>query len=397
MTEVALEMDHVSKKFRKGEIHDSLRDLIPAFSRKVLKGFARDALKKNEFWALKDISFQVAKGKALGIIGVNGAGKSTILKVLSRVMNPTEGRIVSHGVVSALIEVGAGFHSDLTGRENIFLNGTILGMKKDQIRKKFDEIVEFSGLGDFIDTPVKRYSSGMYARLGFSVAVHVDPDILIVDEVLSVGDHVFQKKCAEKMKSVVKDGVTIVFVSHNLRAIVEMCDQCILLDHGSIAAHGPAPEVVNAHLNRGQTTGTAQRKADGVSISRAVFRGQNGKALQFESGEKAVFDVDITAKKAYEHLTVALAVHDAGMYTVFETSTELLTCSGISIKEGQTKRVTFELNLHLCQGTYHFNCYVGEHATDRLYDGLSPAATIYVQSCRDIFGIANLYPTAIVE
>jgi lipopolysaccharide transport system ATP-binding protein len=396
MTGIALEMDRVAKKFKKGEMHDSLRDLIPAFSRKVLKGFASDALKKNEFWALKDISFQVAKGEALGIIGANGAGKSTILKLLCLVMKPTEGCIHVNGTMSALIEVGAGFHPDLTGRENIFLNGTILGMKKDQIKKKFDEIVEFSGLDDFIDTPVKRYSSGMYARLGFSVAVHVDPEILVVDEVLSVGDHVFQKKCAERMKSVVKDGVTIVFVSHNLRAIAEMCDRCILLDHGKIVAYGPAAEVVSEHLNRGQT-GAGQRKIDGVSISRAVFRGRNGKASQFESGEKATFDVDITATKAYEHLSIALAVYDAGMYNVFQTSTELLTCSAFSIKEGQTRRVTFELNLHLVQGTYHVNCYLGEHTTNQLYDALSPAATIYVQSCRDIFGIANLYPTAVVE
>ncbi len=396
MTEVVLEMDRVSKKFRKGEMYDSLRDLIPGFSRKVLRGLAGNGLKRNEFWALKDISFQVAKGEALGIIGANGAGKSTILKLLCRVMNPTEGRITSHGVMSALIEVGAGFHPDLTGRENIFLNGTILGMKKDRIKKKFDEIVEFSGLGDFIDTPVKRYSSGMYARLGFSVAAHVEPEILIVDEVLSVGDHVFQKKCVERMKSIVKEGVAVVFVSHNLWAIIEMCEQCILLDHGRILAHGPAAEVVREHLNRGQTE-TARTNVDGISISRAVFRGRNGQGLRFESGEKATLDIDITASRAYEHLSIALVMHDASMYPIFETSTELLTCSGFSIKEGQTKRITFELNLHLCQGTYHLNCYLGEHATNRLYDSLTPAATIYVQSCRDMLGIANLYPSAVVE
>jgi lipopolysaccharide transport system ATP-binding protein len=311
-------------------------------------------------------------------------------------MNPTEGRITSHGVMSALIEVGAGFHPDLTGRENIFLNGAILGMKKERIRKKFDEIVEFSGLGDFIDTPVKRYSSGMYARLGFSVAAHVEPEILIVDEVLSVGDYVFQKKCAERMKSIVKDGVAIVFVSHNPRAIMEMCERCILLDHGKILAHGPAAEVVREHLNRGQTE-AAQRNVDGISISRAVFHGRNGQALRFESGEKATLNIDITARRAYEHLSIALVMHDASMYTIFETSTELLTCSSFSIKEGQTKRIAFELNLHLGQGTYHLNCYLGEHATNRLYDSLSPAATIYVQSCRDVLGIANLYPAAVIE
>jgi lipopolysaccharide transport system ATP-binding protein len=187
-----------------------------------------------------------------------------------------------------------------------------------------------------------------------------------------------------------------VFVSHNLRAVMEMCDRCLLLDHGSILACGPAAETVREHLNRGQIE-SARKGVDGISISRAVFRGRNGEGLQFESGEKAVFDIDITAKRACEHLSVALAMYDSSMYAVFETSTELLTCSGISMKEGETKRIAFELNLHLGQGTYHLNCYLGEHATNQLYDARSPAATIYVQSRRDILGIANLYPTAVIE
>jgi len=396
MAQIVLEMDHVSKKFKKGEYHDSLRDLIPAFSRKALKGFSSDTLKKNEFWALRDVSFRVNKGEALGIIGSNGAGKSTILRVLSGIMKPTEGKLLVAGKLSALIEISAGFHPDLTGRENVFLYGTILGMRKEQIKERFDRIVEFSGLGDFIDTPVKRYSSGMYARLGFSVAAHVDPDILLVDEVLSVGDYVFQNKCAERMKSVLKEGVTIIFVSHNLRAVVEMCNRCILLDHGRILAHGTAAEVVQEHLNRGQTE-AALRDQSGISIASAVFRGRNGGAAQFESGEKAIFDIDITANKTYEQLSVAITMTDSSMYKVFETSTELLTSSGFSIKGGETKRITFELNLHLGQGTYHLNCYLGQHATEQLYDALSPAATIYVKSCRDILGVVNLYPAAIVE
>ena len=206
MSSFAFEMDRVYKKFRKGQLYDSLRDLIPAMFGSLFRGRKESSLGENEFWALYDISFQVNKGEALGIIGPNGAGKSTMLKLLTGIMKPTKGNITVNGTLSALIEVGAGFHPDLTGRENIFLNGTILGMKKEQIIKKFDEIVDFSGLADFIDTPVKRYSSGMYARLGFSVAAHVDPEILVVDEVLSVGDYAFQNKCIAKMKSILSSG-----------------------------------------------------------------------------------------------------------------------------------------------------------------------------------------------
>src|SRR5882672_11090628 len=207
MTDVALRMDRVFKKFTKGERHDSLRDLIPALAKHVLRRVARPAeLKKEEFWALQDISFEIKKGEAVGIIGHNGAGKSTMLKHLCGIMRPTSGTIAVNGRLSALIEVGAGFHQDLTGRENIVLNGVILGMTRAEIARKFDEIVEFSGLAEFIDTPVKRYSSGMYARLGFSVAAHLEPDILVIDEVLSVGDFVFQAKGVQKMRQIAASG-----------------------------------------------------------------------------------------------------------------------------------------------------------------------------------------------
>src|ERR1700730_4031283 len=206
MSDVALRMEHVYKKFRKGEMYNSLRDLLPALTGRM---FQQRELRENdqrEFWALQDLSFEVMQGEAFGIIGHNGAGKSTALKMLSRVMKPTKGRMVVNGRLSALIEVGAGFHQDLTGRENIFLNGVILGMSRAEIRRKFDEIVEFSGLTEFIDTPVKRYSSGMHARLGFSVAAHLEPDILVIDEVLSVGDFAFQRKGLEKMRAIAKSG-----------------------------------------------------------------------------------------------------------------------------------------------------------------------------------------------
>ena len=209
--DIVLQVENVSKKFVRGEIHDSLRDLIPAMVAR-LTGRSRPSAAKKDFWALQNVNFELTRGEAFGIIGSNGAGKSTILKLITGIMKPTTGHITVTGKLSALIEVGAGFHPDLTGRENIYLNGTILGMKKAEIDRKFDAIVEFSGLADFIDTPVKRYSTGMYARLGFSVAAHVDPDILIVDEVLSVGDVVFQNRCLERMNTILRSGATVIFV-----------------------------------------------------------------------------------------------------------------------------------------------------------------------------------------
>ena len=285
MSIVALEMDHVCKKFKKGEIYDSLRDLIPAMAGRLLRRGGNEALSKNEFWALQDLCFQVNRAEAFGIIGRNGAGKSTILKLLTGIMKPTKGDMRVHGTLSALIEVGAGFHPDLTGRENIFLNGTILGMRKEQIKKKFDEIVDFSGLADFIDTPVKRYSSGMYAQLGFSVAAHVEPDILIVDEVLSVGDFLFQKKCMEKMTSIIKDGVTIIFVSHNLKAVTDLCSRTILLDHGRIIKEGPSNEVVQHYLSTGLTS-TTETHDKPAFISRTDLRSEDGDSMQFSAGAK---------------------------------------------------------------------------------------------------------------
>src|SRR4030065_92762 len=201
MNSSAVEFLNVYKKFRKGERNDSLRDLIPYLSKKAFLKSKGDKLQEREFWALKDVSFQLKKGEAPGIIGPNGAGKSTILKLLSGILRPNKGEIRIHGRLSALIEVGAGFHPDLTGRENIYLNGAILGMRKEEIRNRFDEIVEFSGISEFIDTPVKRYSSGMYARLGFSIAAHVDPEILLIYEVLSVGGFSFPLKLLELFSS----------------------------------------------------------------------------------------------------------------------------------------------------------------------------------------------------
>lgn len=202
-----------------------------------------------EFWALKDIDLEVKEGDRLGIIGRNGAGKTTLLKVLSRITEPTAGKIKVKGRVASLLEVGTGFHPELTGRENIYLNGAILGMTRSEIKRKFDEIVEFAGVEQFLDTPVKRFSSGMHVRLGFSVAAHLEPEILVVDEVLAVGDISFQKKCISKMDSVAKEGRTILFVSHQMQAITNLCNRAILLDRGKISHHGNTRDVVSTYLN----------------------------------------------------------------------------------------------------------------------------------------------------
>ena len=248
MSDLALECSNVSKKFKKGESFDSLRDFIPAIFGRSSQRATEDGLGQHEFWALKDLNFHVSRGEALGIIGHNGAGKSTLLKLLSGIMKPTSGSIAIRGKLSALIEVGAGFHDDLTGRENIFLNGVILGMSRAEITRKFDEIVHFSGIEEFIDTPVKRYSTGMYARLGFSVAVHVDPEILLVDEVLSVGDWAFQSKSSQKLEELIKGGATVIFVSHNLKAVGQLCTRCVLLEHGKAVKAGLSEEVIKYYL-----------------------------------------------------------------------------------------------------------------------------------------------------
>lgn len=213
-------------------------------------------------WALRDVSFDVLRGEAVGIIGRNGAGKSTLLKILSRVTEPSQGCVRIRGRVSSLLEVGTGFHQELTGRENVYLNGTILGMTKKEVDKKFEEIVDFSGIHKFIDTPVKRYSSGMRVRLAFSVAAHLEPDILIVDEVLAVGDADFQKKCLKKMESVGNKGRTVLFVSHNMQAVTRLCTRAILIGEGRILKEGPAPNIVRSYLTADSGTSAERRWAD---------------------------------------------------------------------------------------------------------------------------------------
>ncbi len=323
MSDAAIRMEHVYKKFRKGETYNSLRDLVPALTGKLLRPQELDAKKRREFWALQDISFEVERGHALGIIGHNGAGKSTALKILSRIMKPTSGRMVVNGRLSALIEVTAGFHPDLTGLENIYLHGTILGMTKREIKSKIDQIVAFSGIEEFIDTPVKRYSSGMYARLGFSVAAHVDPDVMIVDEVLSVGDFVFQQRCMDRIRSVIKAGTTVLFVSHNLKAVTEICDSAMLLEHGKVLAIDRTDIVARKYLSLGAQIEEPDQKKP-VYISKVQIRDRGGEQSKFESGQTAWVDVEVTAREATGKLSVVIWFTDETQYIIFHTSTERL-------------------------------------------------------------------------
>jgi ABC-type polysaccharide/polyol phosphate transport system ATPase subunit len=248
--DAGIEFEHVWKKFQTGERHDSLRDLIPAVARRMMgKATQRHELAANQFWALQDVSFQVKPGDVLGIIGRNGAGKSTILKTLTKIIPPTLGRAEVRGRVGALIEIAAGFHQDLTGRENVFLQGAIMGMPKALIRERFDEIVEFSGVSQFIDTPVKRYSSGMNARLGFAIAAHLSPDVLIIDEVLAVGDFDFQQRAFGRMRMLARSGIPVVVVSHQLDRVAELCTKAILLERGRIRMQGNTSECIQEYLS----------------------------------------------------------------------------------------------------------------------------------------------------
>lgn len=264
MSDIAIQVENLGKKFRIGAHpenprfhYNTLRDTLSEAVRwplaRIRQGFSPDGGPEDEhiIWALRDVSFQVRKGQVLGIIGRNGAGKSTLLKILSRVTEPTEGYAAIYGRIGSLLEVGTGFHPELTGRENIYLNGAILGMKRSEIDDKFDEIVEFSGVEKFIDTPVKRYSSGMYLRLAFSVAAHLEPEILVVDEVLAVGDAEFQRKCLGKMSSVAEEGRTVLFVSHNMSAILRLTEETLVLDEGNLILRAPSPEAVDHYLTTG--------------------------------------------------------------------------------------------------------------------------------------------------
>jgi len=296
MSNTAIRVDNLSKQYRIGELHEDL--FQERFINWLKHGFRRNGAKPVEtIFALKDVSFEVREGEILGIIGRNGAGKSTLLSVLSKITYPTSGNVKVNGRLGALLAVGTGFHGDLTGRENIFLNGSILGMKKTEINAKLEEIVSFAGVEKFLDTPVKHYSTGMYLRLGFAVAAHLEPDILLVDEVLAVGDAAFQKKCLNVMNELGGGGRTVLFVSHNMAAIESLCSRALWIENGQLHMDGRPKDVIEAYL--ATNTDTARLAADftriqarrghgGVKFTKAEFLGSDGEPLKFISSGDAL-------------------------------------------------------------------------------------------------------------
>ena len=297
MTSPVISVDSVSKRYLLGEQHSSVRDVVDDLGG-ILRRRRGRRTPPNELWALRDVSLEVDEGEAVGIIGRNGAGKSTLLKVLTRITEPTAGASRTRGRMGALLEVGTGFHTELTGRENVFLNGAIIGMSRREVRRRFDEIVEFAAVEQFIDTPVKRYSSGMYLRLAFAVAAHLDADIMVVDEVLAVGDAEFQRKCLAKMAEVERSGRTILFVSHNIEAVARLCQRVVWLDRGHLVLDGPTNDVVDGYLSSSLESDTgAPIEAEAgapLIVERFQVRDQDGRVgMVMRRNEPFIIEVDV--------------------------------------------------------------------------------------------------------
>lgn len=346
-----LRFDGVWKRFKRGQSHDSLRDLIPNLARKLTGRAAPEStLGSRDFWALSDISFSIEPGEVLGIIGPNGAGKSTTLKILNRIMEPTRGQVSVSGRVGALIEVSAGFHQDLTGRQNVFLQGAIMGMKRREVQQKFDAIVDFSGIEEFIDTPVKRYSNGMNARLGFSVAAHMFPEVLIIDEVLAVGDFSFQAKAYQRIKEMASSGAPVVLVSHQLNRVAEICTKGILLERGKIVHSGTAQACIDAHLRGQFSTDAAEVDPSAPFFLHAPVL-EVGPAAK--SGERIEVDISGTSRVEQDiHPTWTLGLRVIDQRTGTKVFTMFAADRGVTLPINQDFKQRLSLQLNLRAGTY---------------------------------------------
>ena len=400
MSDTIISVQNLSKRYLLGHQsappHSTLREVIVRESGNFIRNAfdlfrGRQIIQGDEveeFWALKNINFDVKRGEVIGIIGRNGAGKSTLLKILSRITEPTEGRVTLRGRVASLLEVGTGFHAELTGRENIFLNGAILGMTQQEVRRKFDEIVAFAEVERFLDTPVKRYSSGMYVRLAFAVAAHLEPEILIVDEVLAVGDADFQKKCLGKMGDVAHDeGRTVLFVSHNIAAIGELTDRALLLESGSVAAIGETSQVISSYVSRGRAAAAyvrpVENAARGPHISRAeiVTSDLNG-VHQFGEAMEVKFWIrhDVPMAKACFSFQIInqfqqATVHAWALYPAVRFGNQ----EGISLL--RCKFPSLRLNI----GQFYLRANLSEPPGGELYetlDGICPFEVIQTEAAR---------------
>ena len=360
MSDTVIKVENIGKKYRIGALqrrHDTLRDQISSlFKRSNVQTVKRsNAVDQEEFWALKDVSFEVKQGEIVGIIGRNGAGKSTLLKILSKITEPTEGRIELKGRVGSLLEVGTGFHPELTGRENIYLNGAILGMTKAEISRKFDEIVDFSEIEKFIDTPVKHYSSGMYVRLAFAVAAHLEPEILMVDEVLAVGDAQFQKKCLGKMGEVAKGGRTVLFVSHNMAAVEALCEKACLFDNGKILKFSNTKDIVSYYINLSVSKGEFIRKISDKINWLGVSKSNSKASLKMDDDLTITFS--FYAKRDIENLLIDIAVHNEKDERIIHAKEKFVNQSR-KIKGGTKFNVIYKINKpNLIQGKYFLVVY----------------------------------------
>ena len=345
MSKPILEIDGVSKSFNvrsSSQPYLSIRDSITSVFT------ARKDSKKGEFWALNDVTFSVNSGESIGIVGRNGAGKSTLLKILSRITFPTKGEIICRGRIASLLEVGTGFHPELTGHENIFLNGSILGLTRQEIKDQYDAIVEFSGVEDFLNTPLKHFSSGMQLRLAFAVAAHLEPEILIIDEVLAVGDSAFQQKCIQKMTEVSQSGRTILFVSHNLHAIRTLCDRCILLDKGKIVASGDTEEVLRAYSD--SDSGESQTYDLSQDISRQGAGALRFKELSFNQASfrnqeeiKFALRLDNPSMNKFRDLDLGISIRDMENLNLIHMSNKFIEKQYDHLDE--TYSITIQNNL----------------------------------------------------
>jgi lipopolysaccharide transport system ATP-binding protein len=383
--EALIRCAHVSKQYRLGT-RERYRTLRDAIATRMARPFQprHSAPNERSFWALRDVSFEVERGEVVGIIGRNGAGKSTLLKILSRITEPTAGRAEIRGRLSALLEVGTGFHPELTGRENVFLNGAILGMKRNEIVGNFDDIVDFADIAPFIDTPVKHYSSGMYMRLAFAVAAHLTPEILCIDEVLAVGDLEFQRRCLGKMSEVARSGRTVLFVSHNLIAIESLCTSALLLDGGEIKVRGDVGSVIEAYV---EAMSAVSMEADLTSVSRngsgrlrfdrvAVSTADGGAVLR--AGDDVVLSLRYTARERVRRPELTVAIYTAlGVPLSIIRSSE----SGLSLPEvNSTGEVHLRLSgCNMMPGTYSIHLGAGEHGSPLSYDHIVDALTFTIE------------------
>jgi ABC-type polysaccharide/polyol phosphate transport system ATPase subunit len=380
--------DGVWKSFRRGERLDALRDAVPAALGRLL-GRRRNGGRGERFWALQDVSFQVGPGEVLGVIGPNGAGKSTLLRLATGILRPEAGRVAVRGRVAALIEVAAGFHEELTGRENLRLQGALMGMGRDEVARRQDEIVEFAGLADFIDTPVKRYSSGMRARLGFSIAAHLDPDVLLVDEVLAVGDYDFQRRAFARLEELVRRDIPVIVVSHQVERLARLCTSGLLLSAGHVVRYGTADEcvadyVAGAHLERDDSPAAGIR-LDGFSFCPAGA---------VRSGEALELQVEGSVDGAGPAEALALRVRALPDEThVFVTDSSKF---GIRLPESGPFRVSVTLQMNMGPGIYRVQPFVWD-SERRCELSRGPSLVVRVDRGETAFGPVNLRPRMRLE